>query len=41
MLRPPKVGEKYTHYLFIFANPRSGDQKAAEFIKEYKDKQTF
>ena len=41
MLRPPKVGEKYTHYLFIFANPRSGDQKAAVFLKEYKDKQTF
>ena len=41
MLQPPKAGEKYSHYLFIFANPRSGDQKAAVFLKEYRERQTF
>ena len=41
MLKPPKEGEKYTHYLFFFANPRSGDQKANYFLKEQRNMKTF
>lgn len=28
------VMEVYTHYIFFAANPRSGDQKAADFLNK-------
>jgi len=29
----------YTHYIFFAANPRSGDQKAAEFLNKTRNMQ--
>ena len=43
-LNPPSVRNSvannqdgYTHYLFIFANPLSGDQKAAQFLNKARN----
>ena len=31
------VNTRYTHYVFFAANPRSGDQKAAEFLNKARN----
>ena len=33
-------GDEYTHYLYFFANPRSGDQAAKRYLKA-KQERTF
>ena len=35
----PCDGEGYTHYLYFFANPRSGDQAAKRFLKPKQEKE--
>ena len=33
------VKQAYTHYIFVAANPRSGDQKAQEFLNKQRNVQ--
>ncbi len=37
----PLEKEEYTHYLFFFANPRSGDQAAKRFLKGKQRDRSF
>ena len=37
MSQPDLISGSYTHYIFFAANPRSGDQKATDFLSKARN----